>query len=654
MATFTRLLKLIGPVRWWIVLGVLLSFATTGASVGLMAVSAYLISKAAVSTTLVDLSLLITGVRFFAIARAALRYAERYVNHKATFRILTRLRVWFYRAIEPLAPAGLADRHSGDLLARIVADIETLENFYLRVLIPPLSAALVTALACWILGAFDPRLAWALLAFVLLTGVVLPLVGRQLSKQAAQAVVTLRADLNVALLDEVQGMADLLAYGQESLQQARVEALSQALHRWQERLALVRGVSNGLGILFTGLAALTVLALAVPLVYAGQIDGVFLALLPLTAIAAFEAIQPLSQSLQWLEVSQAAAGRIFALIDTPPAVPDPPTVIPPTVILPTVIPSTVIPSTVIPSTVIPSTVIPSTVIPSTVIPSTVIPSTVIPSTVIPSTVVPSSPHAACGLGTPSCLRLDAPSIEVDNLSFRYADDEPWVLDSFSLAIPAGGSIGIVGPNGSGKSTLANLFVRFWDYPFGSIRIDGVELRDMPADEARALFGTVPQHTHLFNATVRDNLYVADPDATDEQLVAACRQAQIHDFIASLPQSYDTMIGENGLLLSGGERQRLAIARAILKDAPILILDEATSQLDPLTEQALLASLRTFVAGRTTIVISHRQAALAWVDEVVAIDAGRVSQPAAKNVRTSAAHSSSSGTPATGLPARRYQ
>ena len=153
----------------------------------------------------------------------------------------------------------------------------------------------------------------------------------------------------------------------------------------------------------------------------------------------------------------------------------------------------------------------------------------------------------------------------------------------------------MGPNGSGKSTLTNLFVRFWDYTEGSIRIGDTELRELPADDARALFGVVPQHTHLFNATVRDNLYVAKPDADDDELVAACRQAQIHDFIANLPQGYDTMIGENGVLLSGGERQRLAIARAVLKGAPILILDEATSQLDPLTEQALLASLRTFMA-----------------------------------------------------------
>lgn len=221
-------------------------------------------------------------------------------------------------------------------------------------------------------------------------------------------------------------------------------------------------------------------------------------------------------------------------------------------------------------------------------------------------------------GTPTCPSSDAPAITISGLSFCYSYGDPWALDNVNLSIPAGTSIGIVGPNGSGKSTLTNLFVRFWDYTEGTIRIGDTELRDLRADDtACGLFGVVPQHTHLFNATVRDNLYVAKPDAGDDELAAACRQAQIHDFIANLPQGYDTMIsGENGVLLSGGERQRLAIACAVLKGAPILILDEATSQLDPLTEQALLASLRPYMAGRTTIVITHRQAASAWVDQVV--------------------------------------
>ena len=212
---------------------------------------------------------------------------------------------------------------SGDLLTRIVADIETLENFYLRVVIPPLAAVLVTILGCAILGSFDVWLAVALLAFIVLTGVILPLASRWLSRQPAAELIATRAELNASLVDEVQGIADLLAYGQEDAYQARALSLSQQLNRVQERLAAIRGMGNGLAALFTSLAALTVLFMAIPLVTAGKIDGVFLALLPLTAIACFEAVQPLAHAFQMLESSQAAARRIFELIDSEPAVIDP-------------------------------------------------------------------------------------------------------------------------------------------------------------------------------------------------------------------------------------------------------------------------------------------------------------------------------------------
>jgi thiol reductant ABC exporter CydC subunit len=493
-----------------------------------------------------DLAVWITGVRFFAVSRAGLRYAERYITHLATFRILTSLRVWFYRAIEPLAPARLQSYRSGDLLSRTVADIETLENFYLRVVIPPLAAALVTLLACLLLGSFDVWLGVALLVFMLLTGVALPLASRWLSRRPAAEAIDLRAELNATLVDDIQGIADLLAYGQEEAYQARTLRLSQQLHRAQQRLAQVRGLGNGLAALFTGLAGLTVLGLAIPLVTAGQIDGVFLALLPLTAIAAFEAVQPLAHAWQTLESSEAAARRIFELIDADPAVVDPPT-------LP----------------------------------------------VYQSTNPPQP-----GL-----------SIDVHNLRFRYAPDEPLVLDGLSFSVPAGGQVVITGPNGSGKSSLVNLLLRFWDYEGGTIHVGGRELRELPADDVRRLVGVAPQHTHLFNATVRDNLHVANPDASDDDLIAACQQAQLHDFIQSLPQGYDTVVGENGLLLSGGERQRLAIARAVLKGAPILILDEATSHLDAVTEQRLMQSLAPFMAGRTTLIVSHRRAGLVQVERI---------------------------------------
>lgn len=561
--TLLRLLAFLRPFGWWVTAGILLGFATISSSVGLMAVSVYLISKAAIAVDVTQLSLAIAGVRLFALTRALFRYGERYVTHLATFRILTALRVWFYRAIEPLAPARLQQVHSGDLLARIGADIETLENFYVRVAAPPVSAVLVTIFAGLLLGAFDVWLGVTLVAFLALTGGALPWVSRRLSRYAADVVITQRSALHVGLVDMVQGMADLVAAGQAAEQQARVLVQSAALYQAQQRLAEVRGLASALTALFTGLAGLTMLWLGIPLVTTGRLAGVYLALLPLTAMAAFECVQPLSQAWQMLEASEAAARRLFALVDAPPAVVDPPTPAP----------------------------------------------------------------APVGV-----------SLDVRDLRFRYpaatgsydpfdptaqvgcgsAPGDAWVLDGLTFSLRAGQRLAITGASGAGKSTLTALLLRFWDVPPGSIWLDGRDLRDYAAADVRALFAVVPQTPYLFHTTIRDNLLIANPDATAGELVAACRAAQIDDFIAALPAGYDTLLGENGLTLSGGERQRLAIARALLKPAPILILDEATAHLDGVTAARLWQALEPHMAGRIVLIFDHSPLALAHADAVVRI------------------------------------
>jgi len=567
--TLLRLLAFLRPFGWWVAAGILLGFATISSSVGLMAVSAYLISKAAIAVDVTQLSLAIAGVRLFALTRALFRYGERYVTHLATFRILTVLRVWFYRAIEPLAPARLQQVHSGDLLARIGADIETLENFYVRVVAPPLSAVLVTLFAAALLGAFDVWLGVALVGFLVWTGGVLPWISRRLSRHAAETAITKRSELHVGLVDMVQGMADLAAYGQAEAQQAHVWAQSAALHRAQQQLAEVRGLANALTALFTGLAGLTILWLGISLVTSGQLAGVYLALLPLTAMAAFECVQPLSQAWQMLEASEAAARRLLALVDAPPVV------------------------------------------------------------VEPSTPAP----APVGV-----------SLEVRNLRFRYppmtgsydpfapmmpitptaqpesrsTPDGDWVLDGLTFTLRAGQRLAITGASGAGKSTLIALLLRFWDVPPGAIWLDGRDLRAYAAEDVRTLFAVVPQSPYLFHTTIRDNLLVANPDATDAELAAACQAAQLDTFIAALPAGYDTLLGDNGLTLSGGERQRLAIARALLKPAPILVLDEATAHLDAVTAARVWQALAHHMTGRIVLIFDHSPLALAHADAVVTI------------------------------------
>ncbi|EFO80467.1 ABC transporter [Oscillochloris trichoides DG-6] len=523
------------------VLAILLGFATVGSSIGLIATSAYLLAMAALMPSIAVLNVAIVGVRFFGIARGLFRYAERYVAHRATFHLLARLRTWFFAMVEPRAPAGLIDHQGGDLLARAVGDVETLEQFYLRVIAPPLVALLVMGLSCGLLAFFDPSLALTLGLLQLVAGLILPLLIRQLSRSAARTAVEQRAALLTTMVEAIQGLPDLLALGASATFAARVATQSAALAQAQERLAQLRGLSNGLFAMLGQVAALAMLILAIPLVRSDQIDGVMLGLIALSALASFEALIPLGPALQSLEVSRAAWRRLREIGATKPQISHEPDASP----------------------------------------------------------VPQES-----------------SIEFADLSFSYPGAQRPVLQGVTGRVAAGQRMLIVGPSGAGKSTIVNLLLRFWEGYQGSIRIGGHELRSYRSEDIRQMIGVVTQQTHLFNGTVEENLRLARPDASPAELDRACRQAGFDQVVARLPQGYATWLGERGMRLSGGERQRLAIARALLKDAPILILDEPTAHLDAAAEREVLVALERLQQGRTTLLISHRPQAQVGADVVV--------------------------------------
>jgi ATP-binding cassette subfamily C protein CydC len=549
---FGQLLKLTAPLKGEIALAVLLGTLTVAAGFGLMTTSAYLISFAGLHPSVAALGVAVVGVRFFGIARAVFRYLERYVSHRVTFRLLTRLRVWFYEALEPLAPARLLEQkyRSGDLLSRIVGDIETLQNFYLKVLAPPLVTALIGLGVWFFLGAYDLVFAFTFLGFYLLASIGVPLLVYRLSRTQGQKLVALRAELNVQLVDGIQGMAELIAFGQEDLQLARVQLLNRQLSKLEGRMAWVSGLSGALSNLLMNLAMWTMLLLAIPMVQAGKLDGVYLAMLALAAVSGFEAVLTLPAAFQALGSSLEAGRRLFEIVEAADQV-----------------------------------------------------------------VRPSKP----------ALAPKDYSLAVKNLSFRYNESEPLALQNISFTLRQGQTLALVGPSGAGKSTLANLLLGFWDYQHGQIRLAGHELCDYSPEQLREMIGVVSQNTHLFNTTIRENLLIARPGASQAEIEQACRQAQLHDFIVSLPQGYNTKVGEQGLGLSGGERQRLALARALLKDAPILILDEATSNLDTETEREVLNTIFNSIEGRTTIIITHRLVGLEKADEILVLEQGEIAE-----------------------------
>ena len=546
-----RLLSYLNGSWNWVALSVLLSTLTIGSSIALIGTSSWLISTAALHPSIADLGVSVVGVRFFGISRGLFRYLERLVSHNVTFRLLARLRVWFYEKLEPLAPARLIEYKSGDLLARVLGDVETLENFYVRVISPSLAAVFIGLIVSIFFASFHVPIAIVLIGFFLALGLLLPLLAQLLSRAPGGQLIVQRAEIQVQLVDGIQGMADLLAFGQGARRAQQIAFTGKGYGSTQKRMARINGFHSALGTLLTNLGLWLVLMLTIPQVTAGIIPGVMLGAFALMTLASFEAVNPLPLAAQMWNASRAAAKRLFEVVDAEPAVSDWQSVI--------------------------------------------------------SGQSQSTSH----------------KLQITDLTFSYPNQSIPALQDITFTLPEGQSLAIVGPSGAGKSTIANLMLRFWDYETGEISLGGQSLKMLNQDEVRKRIALVSQNSYLFNTSIRENLRLVRRSISQEEMESAARAAQIHEFIVKLPKGYDTLIGEQGLRLSGGERQRLAIARALLKDAPILILDEPTANLDPLTENEVLATLFEMMRGKTSLLITHRLVGLENLDRILVMDHGQI-------------------------------
>ncbi len=551
-----RLLQFLNGSWNWVALSILLSALTIGSSVALIGTSAWLISTAALHPSVADLGVSVVGVRFFGITRGIFRYLERLVSHNVTFRLLARLRVWFYEKLEPLAPARLMEYKSGDLLARVIGDVETLENFYVRVISPSLTAIVVMIGVSIFFASFYPTIAYVLILFFFTLGLVLPLLAQAFSRRPGQRLITQRADIQSQLVDGIQGLADLLAFGRGEDRARQIASTGKQYGTTQKQMVRISGIHSALGTLLTNFGLWLVLLLVIPQVTAGNIKGVMLGTFALMTFASFEAVLPLPLAAQMWNSSREAAKRLFEVVDAEPVVND----------------------------------------------------RVISEQLSVTNYREASPRD---------------ELRVTDLTFAYPNQTIPALQDISFTIPEGKSIAIVGPSGAGKSTIANLLLRFWDYDSGEISLGGESLKSLDQDEVRKRCAFVSQNSYFFNTSIRENLRLARPSMNQDEMESAARDAQIHDFITSLPKGYDTFVGEQGLRLSGGERQRLAIARALLKDAPILILDEPTANLDPITEKQVLDTLFKIMRDKTSLLITHRLVGLENMDEVLVMDHGKI-------------------------------
>ena len=563
-----RMLALGRPRAGRFGLGVLAGAAATASGVGLLSVSAWLIAMAATQPPLTLLSIAIVATRALGVLRGVTRYLERLVTHDAALRTLADARARVYARLAHTEP--VRRFRSGDLVTRLVSDTDATQDLLVRGLAPP-AAALIT-------GAGVVALCTALLApgglllaaGLLLGGVGVPVAAALAGRGPGRRATAARAELSTALIDTVHGAPDLLAYGAMDRAVARVADTDAELTRVARRDAGLLGLGAGASMLIAGLTLWGTLLLGVAAVHDGALGGVPLTVLVLTALAAFEIVAPLPAAAARLGLVRAAGARLFVLLDVPPA-------------------------------------------------------------------VRARREGAAGNGANAALSTSdlpnaafAPSgpaagVHVRDLRVRYGPDEPWALDGLDLHLAPGRRVAVVGPSGAGKSTLAEVLFRFRDPDTGTVLLDGVNVADRDPDDTRRVLSGMPQDPHVFAASLRDNLLLARPRATDDELWDVLRRVRLADDVAVLPEGLGTEVGPQGARLSGGMRGRLALARALLADPEVLVLDEPTTHLDPDTRDAVLDDILAATAGRTVLLVTHDLSRLDRFDEVAVVVGGRVVQ-----------------------------
>jgi ATP-binding cassette subfamily C protein CydCD len=580
------------PFRWRMLLALLLGSLTIGASVGLMATSGYLIAKAALRPeTVLLLWIPIVGVRFFGISRGVFRYLERLVSHDLTFRVLHRIRVWIYARVEPRGALLLEEERSGDLLDGMIRDVEHLQNLYLRVLAPPLVAVLITALGFGIALSHHPVLGLALAGMMVLAGVGIPLASHLLGRRTGVRYIRAKADLSTGWSDLIGGLAELTMFGKTKDALDGMASYGARTDREQAKQNRILAWLGGAMVFLMRLAAWLMLALSVRLSGDGLLEPVFIASLVVMTLACFEAVIPLPEAFQNYGQTVAAAKRLIRMTEKTAADPD----------------------------------TENRVLADALTDADCAEAPGVADAPLPHDANIPAPGADRNQSAAPPVRSVAPCLSVRNLGYRYHPDEPRALQDLSLTLRPGRRIAIVGESGAGKSTFLHLLLRLRPFEEGAITLNGTDIREMPAERVREQFAVVSQRVQLFNATVEDNLRIAKPSATLEEMREAARLALIDDTIAALPDGYRTVIGEWGSRLSGGERQRLALARALLRDAPFVLFDEPATGLDPLTESSVRHNLDHRLKDKGILWITHKLDGLEQMDEIIVLSGGVVAE-----------------------------
>lgn len=547
--------------RQWLMMsvGLLLTIITLMAGIGLLSLSGWFLSATAVAGLTIVTAQSFNfftpagGVRFLSIARTASRYGERLATHEATFKLLTELRVWAWQKLLPLSAKNLQGLRRGDMLNRLVADIDTLDHLYLRLLTPMAASLLMTGLLYLFLVWFDAKLALSLCLFLVAVWLVMPLLFYCLGHMPSRTMLETKRHYRVQLLDMLQGQAELSLFGANDRFRQKLNEAEANLFKSQSAMANITALSQAMLILSTGSALIMMLYLAAQGVGDAVPPGPMFALMVFATMACVEMMMPIAGAFQHLSGCVLAATRINEITEQ---------------------------------------------------------------------------KADIQFVTDTGLKAKSGALQIEDIHFGYRDDQH-VLQGLSLEIKAGQKVALLGPTGCGKSSLLALITREWQAQHGHIKLDGFPLAEYSERGLRDAMTVISQRIYLFAGTLRENLVIALPviegekrTAHDKRLIDVLQRVGLGALLTG-DKPLDRWIGEGGRQLSGGEQRRIGVARALLRDAPLLLLDEPTEGLDKRTEREILSLLFEFAQDKTLLMISHRLTAMAKMDQIHLLGQGKI-------------------------------
>lgn len=548
MRTIFRLIGFLKPYWGEVLLSIFLGVATIGAGIGLLGTSAYLIATAALHPSIAELQVAIVGVRFFGISRAAFRYGERLVSHSVNLRLLSSLRIWYYRQVEQADQRSLSVFRTGDLLDRTLRELETLENFYVRVFSPLIVFLIVTTGVSFFVGRFQPALGWILATGLFVSGIVLPVVSIIVSKGPSRKMAIQNSNLSAQVIETLDGLEELQAFGTSHVLLDRIRDVNKNLAFTHLRTSALGGMNNGLIVLISSLTILLLIWVSITDVQVGLLTGIILTVVVQLALASFEASGNLPTAAQKLTESISAAKKIFEIADL---------------------------------------------------------------------------HAE----EPKKNNLQEAEIGAwltfDKVCFTNEEDAGFSLADLSFDVEIGKKIAVVGPSGAGKSSLIDLILKFTILTSGKILFNGRDIAGLTNESIRANFSVMAQDGYLFNCSLKENLLLAKPGASDGEITGVLAKVGLAEWLLQLPRGLDTWLGDRATAVSGGEFQRIMLARMMFQDRPFLILDEPMTNLDSVIKRDLLNVILSNPTEKGLIWISHDYSFMEEMDEILYLEDGQI-------------------------------